>query len=148
MKPEFERRAIETALVHELPAKARWMINGTSLDFSFGLRELPDEVSSAATFNPIVFGLQDFAEGGGAQTWLCVFGLDGSVKGLDPDRDEPIFLLNSSVQQFVRTFWILNEYLAKQLSLPRDCEIRLQTVDPEAYPKSDWKLLVECLRRG
>src|SRR5579883_164537 len=81
------------------PAQARWMIDGTPLDFQFtvgrhGLHRLPDEVlvsGDTAASELLVFGEQDFAEGGGARPWLCVREGDGSVYGFDAEREEPMF---------------------------------------------------------
>jgi hypothetical protein len=137
-----------------LPVRARWMIDGTPLDFEFtvgrlGLCRLPIEVlegSDAASSELLVFGERDFADGGGARPWLCVRERDGSVYGFDPEREQPVFLLNSSVERFVATFRLFNDHLAKNEPLPPDCESRLRAIDGEAYPKSEWRLLVECLR--
>jgi hypothetical protein len=149
----LDRKAIETSLASGLPVQARWMINGTPLDFEFaigrlGLRRLPDEVleTDAASSDLLAFGEQDFAEGGGARPWLCVRERDGWILGFDPEREEPMFLLNSSVECFVATFRLLNDCLARNKPLPPDGERRLRAIDPEAYPNSDWRLLVECLR--
>jgi hypothetical protein len=151
---ELDRKAVETALASGLPAEARWMIGGTPLDFEFpvarlGLRGLPDvapEVGEALASHLLVFGEQDFAEGGGARPWLCVRKSDGWVYGFDPDREAPAFLLNSSAERFIATFALLDAHLGKNEPLPPDCESRLREIDPEAYPSSDWRLLVECLR--
>jgi hypothetical protein len=130
------------------------MIDGTPLDFEFtvgrlGLHRLPDEVlesNDTASSELLVFGKQDFAEGGGSSPWLGVGERDGSVYGFDPERGKPPFLLNSSIDRFVATFRLLNDCLATNKPLPPDCESRLRLIDPEAYPHSDWRLLVECLR--
>jgi SUKH-4 immunity protein len=151
---EFDQNASATAVASTLPARARWMIGGTPLDFDFstaghGHRSLPDEAiepGDAAASDLLVFGEQDFAEGGGAFTWLCVRKRDGSVVGFDPELANPIFLLNSSIERFVATFRLLNEYLAENEPLPAECESRLQAIDPETYSTSDWRLLVESLR--
>jgi hypothetical protein len=132
------------------------MIVGTPLDFEFtvgriGLYRLPNEVlesSHTASSELLVFGEQDFAEGGGARPWLCVRERDGSIYGFDPEREEPEFLLNSSLDRFMMTFRLLNDYLAKNKPLPRDCETRLRAIDPESYPDSDWRLLMEYLRNA
>jgi hypothetical protein len=151
---DLDRKAIETAIKSGLPVRARWMIDGAPLDFDFsfaghGLRELPDGsivASDAAGFDLLVFGEYEFAEGGGARPWLCVCKLDGSVYGFDPEREDPKFLLNSSIERFVATFQLLNEHLGKNEELPSDCESQLSAIDLEAYPRSDWRLLLECLR--
>ncbi len=150
-----DRKAIESTLAAGLPVQARWMIDGTPLDCEFtvgrlGLHTLPEEeLESSDTASPdlLVFGVQDFAAGGGARNWLCVSEGDGRIYGFDPEREEPMFLFNSSIDRFVATFRLLEDYLAKNKPLPLDCESRLQAIDPEAYPTSDWRLLVECLRR-
>jgi hypothetical protein len=65
------------------------------------MRQREDGVAAASDL--LVFGMQDFAEGGGAQPWLCVRKRDGWVYGFDPDEDNPMFLLNSSIERFVAT---------------------------------------------
>jgi SUKH-4 immunity protein len=152
---ELDRKTTETAIVSGLPAQARWMINGTPLDFDFsvaghGLRRLPDEAIEAGDVEAsdlLLFGEQDFAEGGGACPWLCVRKRDGSVYGFDPERDKPMFLLNTSIERFIATFRLLDEHLGSNAELPSDCESRLRAIDPDAYRRSDWRSLVECLRK-
>jgi hypothetical protein len=150
----MDLKAIETALASGLPGKARWLIDGTTLDFDFsvtsrGLRNLPDEAIPAADCQAsdlLVFGEQDFSQGGGARPWLCISKTDGLVYGFDAEREQPIFLLNSSVNRFVATFHVLNEHLAKSEGLPPELEGLLHAIDPDAYPRSDWRLLVVHLR--
>jgi hypothetical protein len=151
---EHDRVAIEATLTSGLPVRARWIIDGTPLDFEFtvgrlGLCSLPGDVlegGDAESSELLVFGEWDFAEGGGARPWLCVRERDGWVYGFDPERERPVFLLNSSVERFVATFRLLNDHLAKNEPLPPDCESRLRAVDREAFPNSEWRLLVESVR--
>lgn len=146
--------AIETILTSGLPVRERWAIGGVPLDFAFtvgrhGLRRLPEDVLEAgepAWSDLLAFGEQDFAEGGGARPWLCVRQRDGSVCGFDPEREQPIFPLNSSVERFVETFRLLDGFLGRGVPLPPGCEGQLWAIDPETYPNSDWRLLVEYLR--
>jgi hypothetical protein len=85
----LDRMTVESTLTSDLPVQARWMIDGTPLGFEFtvgrlGLRRLPDEVLEAgdtASSELLVFGEQDFAEGGGARPWLCVRECEGAVCG-------------------------------------------------------------------
>ena len=151
---ELDRKTIETVLASGLPECARWLLDGATLDFQFtvsrlGLRRLREEErpsDDAPSNELLVFGEQDFAEGGGAHPWLCARMPDGWICGFDPDNDDdPVFLLNSSAERFVATFRVLNEYLASGAPLPPDCSTRLQAIDPEAYPSSDWRELAEHL---
>ena len=142
----LDRKATEAVLTSGLPDRARWMVEGEPLDFEFtvgrrGLYSLPDAAASGL----LVFGEQDYAEGGGSRSWLCVRERDGAVYGFDPGLEEPLVLLNSSVPQFVATFRTLDGYLSKDEAVPPDCDGRLCGLDPESYPSSDWRLLVECL---
>jgi hypothetical protein len=121
----LDRKAIETSLASGLPVQSRWMIDSTPLDFEFtvgrlGVRSLPDEVLDADTESSelLAFGEQDFAEGGGARSWLCVRDRDGSIHGFDLEREKPMFLPNSSVERFIATFLFLNDYLARKKPLP------------------------------
>ena len=146
MKPAHS--AVETALASALPARSRWALGGAPLDFKFtvaqGLLSVPDEVlqfDDGAWSNLQVFGEYDYAEGGGAKALLCVQ-CDGSVCGLDLERDVAIFPLNSSVDRFVATFRMLDSYLAHGKPLPVDCAEQLRTIDPEIGPSSDWLSLI------
>lgn len=145
---------IETILTSGLLLNTRWMIDGTPLNFDFSLshvelRKLPDDVlrgGDPAWCELLVFGEQGFAMGGGARPWLCVKRRDGSVYGFDPEREKPMFLLNSSVERFVATFQLFDSFLSRNKSLPPDCEDQFMAIDPEGYPDSDWRQFVECLR--
>ena len=151
---DIDARAIQAAVAAGLPARARWLIDGTTLDFDFSaasdaLRWLPAEATdnpNAAASDLLVFGLQDFAECGGAQPWLCVRKRDGWVHGFDPDEDDPMSLLNSSIERFIATFRFLDQHLANNKQLPSDSESRLRAIDPDAYAMSDWRILAERLR--
>ena len=113
----IDRKATEAALASGLPYRARWMVEGEPLDFRFmvcrhGFYTLPDAVianAGTATCELLVFGEQDYAEGGGSRSWLCVRKRDGAVYRFDPEFEEPLLLLNSSVPQFVATFRALDD---------------------------------------
>lgn len=67
----------------------------------------------------------------------------------DPDcHENPVKLLNSSLTGFIRTFHLLDAHLnTKYEHLPVGIEQQLHAIDPETYPNSDWRLLVEELRK-
>lgn len=147
-------KEIQSAVVGDLPLRARWTIKGTPLDYDFsaarkGLRPLPEDTFDSAEkkwLDLLIFGDYDYAEGGGAHPFLGIRKTDGAVYGLDVERaGEAMFLLNSSIERFIRTFLFLNKYLGKGRRLPTDVEARMREIDPEIYPASDWKLLVDHL---
>jgi hypothetical protein len=149
----LDLKAIQDALITRLPVRARWAIHGTPLDFDFSLARqplhgLPDyaiESGDPEWSELVAFGEYDYAEGGGANPWLCVRMRDGSVCGFDGESERPIFLLNSSVEQFIATFRLLDQYLGSELLLPSDCEAQLRNIDPN-FPTSDWRRLVDAVR--
>jgi hypothetical protein len=144
--------AIANSIAGALPLSARWTIETTPLDFNFsvghaGLRELASFEDNFGDILPnasLVFGEYDYSEGGGAHAWLCIRKTDGWVCGIDLEREEPEFIFNSSIARFCQTFVVLNRYLevADPARLPACCETEIAGIDPEAYPTSDWKLLV------
>jgi hypothetical protein len=146
-------KVVQEYVVTNLPAKARWSIDGTTLDFDFSpsrgdLCSLPDGRNPSDEDDPandfLVFGFQDFADGGGAQPWLCLRKSDGWICGFDADcDDDPIFILNSSIQRFVETFLFLNQYLQQNEPLPSNSGKRLLEIDPEANATSNWTSLVD-----
>ncbi len=126
------------------------MLGSSPLDFKFtvaqGLRRLPDDVLrfDDGTWSDLqVFGEYDYSAGGGANALLCIRAIDGSVWGLDLERETAMFPLNSSGDKFVATFRMLDNYLAHGKPLPPDGAGRFRTIDPEIGPSSDWLLLFE-----
>jgi hypothetical protein len=51
----------------------------------------------------IVFGMWNFCEGGGARPALVVRQRDGKVFSVDVEADDPVVLLNSSLEAFIDT---------------------------------------------
>ena len=148
-------KEMQVAIITGLPVHARWMVNGTPLDYDFsdahqGLHEPFDciECSDKERTELLIFGKYDYAEGGGAAPWLCIRKIDGAVVGLDLERENSIFLLNSSLERFIQTFRFLNEYLGTRLHLPSDVATRMREIDADAYPSSDWNSLVDCITAG
>jgi hypothetical protein len=92
----------------------------------------------------LIFGEYDYAEGGGANPFLGVRRADGVVYGLDVERSKiPMFVLNSSLDAFVKTFDVLDRYLAEKRALPADVTQVLRRIDPGVYGRSDWRHFVE-----
>ena len=148
-------KAVQSAAVAGLPDHARWTIHDTPLDFYFsdarrcGPRSLtghdvdgglPDEWSKF-----LVFGWYDYAEGGGAAPWIGVRKRDGAVHGLDIEREDggATFMFNSSIGRFIDSFAALGQYLRNGQPLPPDIAARVRDIDPDAYPMSEWRLLIE-----
>lgn len=103
----------------ELPRRVRWCICGAPLDFDFSRAERAlaplRESEFSGTIEPewaslFLFGEQDFAEGGGAQPFVGIDRDTGQVWGLDVERESScLFLYNSDVDAFIRTFSLLDE---------------------------------------
>jgi hypothetical protein len=160
-KPEIGERmpldpeAVRSALASRLPLAARWMINETPMDYDFSAarrvlqpldRDALLDAPEAEWLDLLIFGEYDYAEGGGANPFLGVMRATGAIHGLDVERDDqPLFLLNSSTDAFIETFTFLNSFLGAGRPLPTDADARLRSIDPHAYPDSDWKRLVEYI---
>ena len=157
--------AIQSAVVTQLPRKARWIIDETPVDYDFSVAHSGLLTPSAKHFNYdpsnewqdlLIFG--EFAHGGGGSPYLCIRKSDSKVVELDVERmdtwgrrGEAIFLLNSSINTFIDTWLYLNSCLAGKSfdrgeSLPPDAEQKLLSIDPEAYSHSEWKALVDHLK--
>lgn len=144
---------LRLAITAGLPERARWMIEKTPLDYDFsigriGLRHLThDELDDGPKkwHELLIFGRDDYAEGGGSSAFLGIRTTDGAVYRLDFERKHPLFLLNSSIEQFMDTFALLHKYLGQGIPLPSDIKTQLRNVDRKAYPKSEWRLLAEHL---
>ena len=146
---------VTAVVLRSLPSRARWVLQGTPLDYDFsaghsGVRppsteQLPPEVIDPDARALLIFGEYDFAQGGGANPFLGVRSSDGAVLGLDLEReDSPLFPLNSSIERFVRTFSLLDNYLARGGAAPADIDEQLAAIDPEAYGTSEWRDLVNA----
>jgi hypothetical protein len=143
------------AIISRLPVKARWTVKGTSLDWDFSAAGEGLHPLSRAALNCepepgwlelLIFGEYDYADGGGARPFLGVRQSDAVVCGLDVEREgDKLFVLNSSIEQFIETFRFFNEYLGSGKPLPLGAEDRVRAIDPQTFPASDWKLLLETV---
>lgn len=124
------------------------MVNETPLDFVFeeGLDHNLEKISDIQARDFRIFGTYDYAEGGGAFAWIGMLRSDRRVYGLDPERETPRFLFNSSAERFILTFNVLNGFLSEGKKLASNIVGELQAVDPEAYPTSEWHLLIDYLK--
>ena len=148
---DLDHKLLRAALVRGIPLKARWSVNGIPLDFDFsrarqGLCGL-DEIDIGADDElrqMIIFGTYEYD--GGASAWIGIRIADGAVYGVDLERENALFLLNSSVAQFISTFNALDSFLGIEKAMPADIETRLREIDSIAYEHSDWRSLIEVLR--
>ena len=147
--------ALRASIVSRLPATVRWTVAGSDLEWNFsaareGLRP-PSRASLNCEPEPswtelLIFGEYDYAAGGGASPLLGVRATDGAVYGLDLEREGgELFALNSSVEQFIETFLFLNGHLGSGAALRLDAEEKLRTIDPKAFPASEWRALLEAV---
>ena len=148
-------KAAQSAIIAGLPVRSRWLCRDTPLDWDFSeaRRGLRSASRSDIAWGDVerewadllIFGSYDYAEGGGASPWVAIRGTDGVVCGLDVERDRPMFWLNTSLERFIRTFALLDQYLGHCQPLPPDIGVCVRGVDPEGYPKSEWRLMIDVL---
>jgi hypothetical protein len=65
-------------------------------------------------------------------------------------RWDPIFLFNSNADGFVRSFTVLDEALGREEPGELDCErleVEVEGIDPASFWESEWRDLIEHLRR-
>src|SRR5215471_15351631 len=133
--------SIRLRIVTRLPVRARWLVNGTPLDFDFSRSQTPLRTITASDVvgGPVegewtslrIFGEEDYAEGGGASPYLGVHSESGEIFGLDVEREmSQMFLLNSDIDRFIQTFLALDRVLRR--GEPPDAQIgeRLEQIDP------------------
>jgi len=153
--------SIQSLVASRLPQRARWLIGNTILDFSryseprnltaeFAQWGLSDadvaDIEHVSDF--IVFGMWNFNGGGGARPALAVRQSDGKVFDVDVEADEPLSLLNSSLQAFIDTFCLLEKYLEHGQPIPADLHSLVRNLDPMVYSKSEWRDLVAAASRA
>lgn len=152
----FDLDAAQQAILEGLPVRTCWLVGDQSLryDFSQGrerllpVSEQVEERWLRDAWRPLlIFGSSDYANGGGATPWLTLDRTTGSVMGLDLERDaNAVYLINSSLPQFVATFMYLERFLPARLPLPDNAEDVVRAIDDAAYPTSEWRLLLEHVR--
>jgi hypothetical protein len=146
---------IRHTVATELPVRVRWLILGTPLDFDFSRATRPltrlskDEVQGSLEpewQDIFVFGEQSVAEGGGATPFIGVHGTSGTIRGIDLEREgESTYLINSSIESYIATFRLLDRAL-RLASIPlEDVSIQAATIDPSAFPISEWRHLLDYL---
>jgi hypothetical protein len=150
----LDLQAMQSAILAGLPRQRRWLIKDTTIDYDFSVAQYglgPFAEATDETIDPrekkwfdlLIFGNYDYAEGGGAYPFLGIRKTDGAIYGLDPELEgEAMFLINSSLDRFIRTFSLLDEFLSLGKPTPPTLESRLRAIDPDVYDESDWKLFV------
>lgn len=136
--------AVSSDIADELPKNVVWGLNSGEVppinyDFTPQLQPVPDDIfGHEEEWNELlIFG--EYSIDGGANVWLCINTVTGIVYGLDPEREgEAIFLLNSSLEQFIATFRTLNDFLDGGEPVPPDIETTLRAIDSEMYNESEW----------
>jgi hypothetical protein len=147
-----EIEPIRQQIVTRLPVRARWLINGTPLNFDFSRSQAPLRpiATGDVVGGPVeekwtllrIFGEEDYAEGGGASPYLGVHSESGEIFGLDVEREmSQMFLLNSNIDRFIETFLALDGMLRLGGSLDAQIRERLEQIDPGAFAYSEWRLL-------
>jgi hypothetical protein len=155
MDPEEARLQIAA----RLPMRVRWNLKGTPWDFDFSLSQhrLQPLISTDLNGCDIekewtdlyIFGTEDYAQGGGASPFLAVHRDTGQIFGLDVERESAqMYLLNSDVDRFIRTFLLFDGVLRLRTLPPAVAAERASAVDPDGFARSDWRGLANYLNSG
>jgi hypothetical protein len=150
----IDLNAIRSGIDSRLARQARWMIGDTPLEFDFspdryGLRRVADRDAVGGLVpnewsGYRLFGVYDYAEGGGASPWIAFRERDGYVCGLDIERQgETVFVFNSSVDCFISTFSLFDQNLRAGQKLPPGFASRAEALDSELFAVSEWRALIE-----
>jgi hypothetical protein len=149
---------MRTFVLDRLPRRARWNICGSALDFAFlpeglDLRQIdPGDIVGG----PIpeewagcwVFGMYNYADGGGASPWIAVRERDGFVCGLDAEREGSApFIFNSSLDRFISIFNLFNGHFPANQALARDTVLQARALDADAFDNSEWRMLCDLIVR-
>lgn len=141
---EYDVAAAKRLILEKLPRHARWTVAGVSVAYEFSqllgvARVSHDEL--------IVFGSYDIADGGGAAPLLAIDRANGFVMGVDVEHDdEPVFLINSSLEQFIATFRYLDAFFGRGETLALDARDVVRSIDEAAYPRSEWRAMLTHTR--
>jgi hypothetical protein len=154
----IDPEAIRQAIIARLPMRVRWSLAGVPLATDFSrcqapLRTIePTDIVGRDTQGSwgdlFLFGDQDYADGGGARPFLAVHRHTGEIVGFDVERESSqIYLLNSTVDAFIQTFEQLNELFRSERAIVSRLSDVLMEIDPQAFPKSDWRELIDEIAR-
>jgi hypothetical protein len=148
---EHARHRITT----ELPPRVRWLIKGSPLDFDFSRSQVPLKPLSQSEIHGTIekdwttlylFGERDYAEGGGASPFLGISSTSGEILGLDVERDSGCrFLLNSDIESFIKTFEVFDRVLRLGTTALDSLSSSAIEIDPRAFQRSEWALLLDHL---
>jgi hypothetical protein len=105
-----------------------------------------DEDSEGLASRLLVFGEQDFADGGGSHVLLALDATSGAIVGVDVEREPALLTFSSSAGRFVEMFAVLDEALRNGSAASSEVAERLRTIDPEGFASSEWHDLVVALR--
>ena len=153
---------LRARIVTHLPLRVRWHVHETPWDFDFARARCPLKALEPSDFQPdfceewrdlIIFGEEDYAEGGGARPFLTIHRETGEILGFDIDRHTkpaalltmherihvPIYTLNSSIEGFIRSFAILDEALRLGSRALEGLADALRLADPSVFDSSEWK---------
>jgi len=93
-----------------------------------------------------LFGQEDYAKGGGASPFLGVHGDTGEIMGLDVEREaSKMFLLNSNIDRYIRTFQKFDEVLRLKTLAPRHLPEALREIDGDTFQHGEWRLLCDYI---
>ena len=148
--------AFRAAILEGLPLRMRWMIGDMSWAWDFSrarqeLRPLNDADVVGMTVPPewsdyLIFGEQDFSDGGGASPYVVVHAGSGKIHWLDVESEaSPISLFNSSLSHFVETFRLFELTLRQQAIYVWELQRQASLIDPESFGASEWRLAVETM---
>ena len=153
----IDPETVRSEIAKHLPLRVRWLVGGVPLDFDFSrchsplrpimssdVSECEIEKSWTALY---LFGLQSYD--GGASPYLCVHRDTGEICGLDIEREKSqMFLLNSDVERFIRTFQKIDGLLRRAPIAPGVLSRALANIDPGAFERSDWRHFSEFIESG
>jgi hypothetical protein len=153
--PESARQEV----ARRLPARVRWLVRGVPLDFDFSrsrasLRPIaPTDLSGCDIEDEwttlFLFGEEDYADGGGASSYLGVHRDTGEICGLDVEREESqVFILNSNVDRFIQTFQKIDEMLSHTPVASGILSRALMKIDPDAFQHSEWRKFSSYVEAG
>jgi hypothetical protein len=146
----IDPESVRQEVVRRLPAHVRWLVRGVPWDFDFSRSRVPLRPIAPTDLNGCniedewttlyIFGQEDYADGGGASPYLGVHLDTGEICGLDVERDESqVFILNSNVDRFIRTFQKIDEMLRHTPVAPEVLFRALTGIDPDAFQHSEWR---------
>lgn len=137
-----------------LPERTSWQFDHMQLDFNFSIlnQELKTILDDKEIYGELpkdwsrffVFGIEEYPN---VSALLCLDINNSSIVKIDVELEDPIVLINSGGEEFIKCFNLLDGMFNKGNNDFEKVATKLEEIDIKAYAAhSEWRLLIDYLK--